>query len=106
MCLPLLPAAILGSAAIGAGASIYSASKSASAQKQAIAASTAQAEKQAQSAETAFNRANQKQPGIAAMFAANKAGMGKGLGSTFLTGAQGVPNIGKYLGGAPSLLGA
>lgn len=91
MCLPALPLAILGAAAIGGGVAAYSASKSASASKAANASNERIAAQQAQRAETDFNRANQKQPDIAAMFARNRESMSKGIGATFLTGPQGAP---------------
>jgi hypothetical protein len=103
MCAPLLPLAIIGAGALGAGASIYSSSKAASAQKRGQDMAAADAQRQAQRAETQFNAANQKQPGIAALYAANKNGASRGLGSTFLSG--GAPNMSSHLGGAPSLLG-
>lgn len=102
MCAPLLPLAIGG---LMAGASIYSASKQASAQRKAQEAASADAAAQAQRAETQFNAANKKQPGLAALFSANKNANSKGAGSTFLTGPAGVPDLAKYLGGAPALLG-
>lgn len=107
MCLPLLPAAIIGAGLLGAGATAYSANKSAKTAKAQMAQSETQAKAQAQQAEQQYNRANQKQPDIAALFAGNKrgasSGSGRGIGSTFLTGTSGVRNM--PLGGAPSLLG-
>lgn len=106
MCGPaLLPLAIGGSALLGAGASIYAGSKQAKAQKSAQRAAEQQAQVNAQKAETQFNRLNQRQPGIAAMFGANRANASRGAGSTFLTGAGGIPTGTLPLGGG-SLLGA
>jgi ribose 1,5-bisphosphokinase PhnN len=106
MCVPALPLVIGAgaSALLGAGATAYSASKSAKVQKQAINANAQAAADQAQRSEQQFNRLNQKQPGIAAMWANNRSTAGRGLGSTFLTGAAGVPQGGLPLGGG-SLLG-
>lgn len=103
MCNPL--AIIAGASVLGAGATIYQGAKSMSAQKQAQTAAAADAEKQRQAQELAVNRENQKQPGIAMIAAMNKNGAKRGLGASFLTGAQGVTNLSSYLGGAPALLG-
>lgn len=105
MCDPL-SGAIIGSAVLGAGASAYSAKKAAKAQKSAQKQAAAQAEKQAQSAEEQFNRLNQKQPGLGVILSKNRANTSKGIGSTFLTGAAGVPDLSASLGGRPNLLGA
>lgn len=103
MCDPI--SMLVGATVLGAGTSLYSSSKQASAQRKAQESASADAEKQRQTAETQFNAANKKQPGIASLFAANKNANSRGLGSTFLTGPAGVPDLTKYLGGAPSLLG-
>lgn len=107
MCGPLaLPAAIIGSAVVGAGASLYAGSKARSQAQKAQAQNVAMAETSAKRAENQFNRLNQKQPGVAALLAGNRAATSKGIGSTFLTGTAGVP-MGKLpLGGGPTLLGA
>lgn len=94
MCAPLLPLAMLATAAVGAvgvGASIINGAK---ARKQQAAAAQ-QAEQQAaftQAAnERAVNQANQKSPNVAAIFGANRSAQGGGIGSTMLTGPGGVP---------------
>lgn len=104
MCAPLLPLAIAGAGLLGAGASIYSANKSAKSQSAAIASNEQTAKDQAMRSSEQFNRLNQTQPGIAAMWANNRNAAGKGLGSTFLTGPAGVPRNALPLGGG-SLLG-
>lgn len=104
MCIPLA-AAVIGSAIIGAGVSAYQGSKSRKAANRAQQQNVAMAQQQAQRAEQQFNRLNQKQPGIAALFERNRQSASKGLGSTFLTGTKGVTNLSSFLGGAPSVLG-
>lgn len=105
MCIPLIPA-LIGSAILGAGASLYNGAKSRSAANKAQAENVAQADKQAQRAEQQSNKLNQKMPGIAGLFANNKLASGKGIGSTFLTGSKGVPTGALSLGGGPTLLGS
>lgn len=105
MCGPLaIPLAIVGSAALGAGASVISANKAASAQKKA----SKQAEKQAiatQAANTrAFNQENQKSPDLMALFRQNMMSASGGVGSTMLTGPGGVDLSNSLLGRA-TLLG-
>lgn len=103
MCNPV--AAVTAVAAIG-GAVLSSkqAAKSRKLAKTTNAANERQAMEQAQRSEQQFNRLNQKQPGIAALLAGNKALANKGIGSTFLTGPKGVPTTSLPLGGT-SLLG-
>lgn len=60
---------------------------------------------QAQRSEQQFNKLNQKQPGIAAMLAGNRALATKGIGSTFLTGPKGIPTTSLPLGGTSFLGG-
>lgn len=98
-----LPAAILGAAIIGGGASAYSASKAAKAQKQANQTNESIAAQQAQQAEQQFNKANQKQPDIAALMKNNTNSMRQGIGATFLTGPGGA--TGGVLGNSNTLLG-
>lgn len=105
MCIPLA-AAVIGSAVLGAGVSLYQGSKARKQAKRAQTANEQMAAKEAQRAETQFNRMNQKQPGIAALFDSNRRAASGGLGSTFLTGTKGVPNLSSLLGGGPSVLGA
>lgn len=105
MCIPLA-AAVVGAAVLGAGVSLYSGSKSRKAASRAQEQNVAMAEQQAQRAEQQFNKLNQKQPGIAALFERNRQAASKGLGSTFLTGTKGIPDLSSYLGGRPAVLGA
>lgn len=104
MCIPVA-AAIIGSAVLGAGVSMVQGSKARKQQNKAMAANERAAAATAQRAEQQFNKANQKQPGIAALFNQNRRQASGGLGSTFLTGTSGVPNMASFLGGAPSVLG-
>lgn len=97
MCDPI-SATIAGAAIFGAGSSVYSANKAASAQRQASQQAERQAAKQAQQSEEQFNRANQKSPDIAAMFSRNQDAMKTGIGATFLTGPQGVAPSNLVLG--------
>lgn len=103
MCDPIT--ATIGAAVIGAGASAIQGSKSRKQAQQVQASNERQAQQQAQRAEEQFNRANQKQPGVAAMFDRNRRAAGGGVGSTFLTGIGGVPTGALPLGGG-SLLGS
>jgi Flp pilus assembly protein TadB len=99
MCLPALPLAILAAGALGAGAAVYSSSKSASASKAANASNERIAADNAQRSEQQYNKANQKVPDIAAMVAANRDAMKSGMGATFLTGAGGIAPGAQTLGG-------
>lgn len=102
MCAPLLPLAIGGAALLGAGTAVNSANKQAKATKNAQRQAETSAAREAQAAETAFNKANQKTPDLAAMMGRNKQGAQGGVGSTFLTGVAGA-NPGAL--GRVSLLG-
>lgn len=104
MCDPV-SAVLAGSAILGAGNSYMRGKKQAKAQKSAQKQAALQAEQQGQRAEEQFNKLNQKQPGLGTIMAKNRAGTSKGIGSTFLTGAKGVPDISSMLGGGSSLLG-
>lgn len=104
MCAPLAVLAPIIGGVAGAGAAIYSANKQAAGQKKAQQFAEEQANKNAQRAEEQSNKMNQRQPGIGAMFGANRAGAQRGVGSTFLTGAAGIPTGTLPLGGG-SLLG-
>lgn len=104
MCIPLA-AAVIGSAVLGAGVSLYQGSKARKQANRAQEANVQTAERDAQRAESQFNRLNQKQPGIAQLFDRNRQAASKGLGSTFLTGTKGV-NMTPFLGGGTSVLGA
>lgn len=107
MCLPALPLVIGGAALLGAGTSYLKGKAQAKSQAAALAQSESQARAQSQMAEQQYNRANQKQPSIAALFNSNRrgssSGSGRGIGSTFLTGTSGIKSM--PLGGGPSLLG-
>lgn len=103
MCAPALPLAIGIAGALGAGATAYSASKTAKATKAAQASSEKQAAADAQRSEQQFNKANQKMPDIAAMFSRNREAAAQGMGATFLTGANGV---GAGMLGGNTLLGS
>lgn len=105
MCIPLA-AAVIGAAVLGAGVSLVQGSAARKQAKTTQEQNVAMANQQAQRAESQFNRLNQKQPGIAALFERNRQAASKGLGSTFLTGTKGVTNMGSYLGGSTSVLGA
>ena len=104
MCDPIT--ATIGAAVIGAGSSAAQGSKARKQARSAQAANEASAERARQSSELAYNKANQKMPNIAALFANNKQGASKGLGGTFLTGAGSVSPTSLPLGGAATLLGS
>lgn len=95
--------AILGAAALGAGATAYSANKAQKAQKQAAQQSLQAQRKIAQQQDQAFNAANRKKPNVAAMMGVNRAG--GGISSTFLTGPSGAAASSGQLG-RTTLLGA
>lgn len=105
MCIPLA-AAVIGSAVLGAGVSLLQGSKARKQARTAQAENVQQAQRDAQRSEEQFNRINQKQPSIAQLWDRNRQAASKGLGSTFLTGTKGVTNLGGYLGGATTVLGA
>lgn len=102
MCDPV--SATIGAAVIGAGVGAVQGSKNRKAAQSAQSANEASAERQRQQSEQAYNKANQKQPDVAGIFTKNRAAAGKGLGGTFLTGAQGA-SPGSLGGGGSSLLG-
>jgi regulator of protease activity HflC (stomatin/prohibitin superfamily) len=87
MCDPV--SAIIGSAVVGAGTSLYSGAKARKQANKAQASNEAIARQQAQRAEEQFNRLNQKQPGVEALYARNAKVNSGGVGSTFLTGTTG-----------------
>lgn len=103
MCIPMA-AAVIGSAVLGAGTAAIQGSKNRKAAKSAQASNERMAQQQAQRSEEQFNRLNQKQPGIAALWDSNRRAASKGLGSTFLTGTKGAPVL-PLGGGTGSLLG-
>ncbi|OAM31435.1 hypothetical protein A7P96_05210 [Eikenella sp. NML03-A-027] len=95
--------------AVGTGYSIYSGERSAKKQAQAQAQAERQAEKQALQAERDFNKANSKKANTAGLLQAAQQD-GGGVGSTMLTGSEGVGNDKLKLGrqgllGKTSLLG-
>jgi outer membrane murein-binding lipoprotein Lpp len=102
MCIPVA-AAVIGSAIIGGGVALHQGAKNRKVATAAQQSNERQAQQQAQRAEEQFNRANQKMPGIAGLWDSNRRAASKGLGSTFLTGTKGVPQL--PLGGGASLLG-
>lgn len=104
MCSPAIIAPVLG-AAIGGGASIIAANKQKAAMQKAQQAAEERAAKNAQAAEQQSNKMNQRDPNLAALFGSVKSAASKGLGSTFTTGAGGVPLSALPLGGG-SLLGS
>ena len=89
MCDPIT-AVVAGSAILGAGTSLSASSKAAKASKATNAQNAATAAADAQRSEQQFNKANQKSPDIAAMFARNQEAAKSGMGATFLTGPAGV----------------
>lgn len=103
MCDPV-SATIAGAAVLGGAVSANQGKKARKAAAKAQAANEASAERQRQQAEQAYNKANQKQPNVAALFGQNMANAGQGLGGTFLTGARGA-TPGSLGGGGSSLLG-
>lgn len=102
MCIPVA-AAVIGSAVLGAGVSMYQGAKNRKTAKAAQTSNERLAAAEAQRAETSMNKLNQKQPGIAGLWDANRKAASRGLGSTFLTGTKGIPTM--PLGGGASLLG-
>ena len=101
-----ITAITVGSATAGLMALQYDAQRDAlKAQQRAQDEATRQARLQAQQAERDFNRVNQKRPNVAAMMGANAAAASGGVGSTMLTGPQGVDTSTMRLG-RTTLLGA
>lgn len=104
MCDPV-SAVVAGSAIIGGLSARSQAKKARKLQTATNASNEKQAAQQAQRSEEQFNKLNQKQPGIAAMLAGNKALADKGIDSTFLTGPKGIPTTSLPLGGTSFLGG-
>lgn len=92
-------------AAVGTGYNVYSGERAARMQKSAQADAAQQARIAAEQADMAFNKANGKKPNLAGIFGANAAGANAGIGSTMLTGPQGVDTKSLLLG-KNTLLGA
>ncbi len=88
----------VGIAAVAAaGASIYSAERQSSAQKKAARMQAETARKQLNQEEQQFNRQNQNKVDMSSLLEGEQAG-GSSLGSTMLTGAQGVDRSKMNLG--------
>lgn len=83
---------------LAAGATAYSASKQASAQKKAQRQAARDAETARRQADREFNRANQKQPNVAALYKRNRAKGMSGSSGTFLSGVGGASTSGGMLG--------
>jgi hypothetical protein len=82
--------AIAAVSLISAGTSAYGARQQAKAQEQAQNQATKQAKSQEFAADQAFNAANKKKPDIAGITAKAQQDAQGGVGSTMLTGPQGV----------------
>ena len=94
--------AVASAAIIGAGASIYSSNQQAKATKKAADMQAQESERQRKEQEQQFNRQNQNQVDVAGMLAGNT---GAEMGTTLLTGAQGVSKDQLTLGKGSNLLG-
>ena len=105
--MPAAPIIAAVAAAVGTGYSIYSGERAAKKQSQAQAQAEKQAKEQALQAERDFNKANSKKANTAGLLQAAQQG---GVGSTMLTGSEGIENDQLKLGkqnllGKTSLLG-
>ena len=100
----ILAGAALAIAATGTGYSMYQGERAAEAQEKAQRMSMAEAQKTARAADEATNRANQKRPNANAILAAAQQAAKGGVGSTMLTGPQGV-NTDELSLGKSTLLG-
>lgn len=107
MCPPVVGAALIAGAAglASAGLAAQQAKKGRKAAAQQNAANLASAEKDRQRGEEQYNKANQRMPDVASLFASNQASARRGIGSTFLTGPAGAA-ANKLALGSPSLLGS
>ena len=94
----VLAGAALAIAATGTGYSIYEGKRTAEAQEKAQRMSMAEAQKTARAADEETNRANQKRPNANAILAAAQQAAKGGMGSTMLTGPQGVSSSELSLG--------
>lgn len=94
----ILAAAALAVAATGTGYSMYQGERAASEQEKAQRLSMAEAQKTAKAADEATNRANRKRPNANAILAAAQQAARGGMGSTMLTGPQGVSSSELSLG--------
>lgn len=107
--MPAAPVIAAVAAAVGTSYSIYSGERAAKKQSQAQAQAEKQAKEQALQAERDFNKANSKKANTADLLQAAQQD-GGGVGSTILTGSEGVENDQLKLGkqnllGKTSLLG-
>lgn len=82
--------AAIGLAALAFGSSVYSGQQQAKAQEKAQNQATQQAKSQEIAADQAFNAANKKKPDVANIMAQAQQDAQGGVGSTMLTGPQGV----------------
>lgn len=100
-------AAMYTLAAVSAASAAYQVSeqkKIASDQARQAAESLTQAKANAKTQEEAINAANKKKPDMGSILASNKSGANGGIGSTMLTGPQGV-DLGALSLGKSTLLG-
>lgn len=105
MCDPIsLGIAAIATSAVGVGVGAIEAGKQRAAQEAASRRAEKQAAEQKAANERAINEANQKQPDLAAIMAANRAATAGGIGSTMLTGPGGV-KAGTLALGKTTLLG-
>lgn len=88
MCDPI--SAIVGASLLATGASVYTAEKARSQQGKAMQQAQAQAANAAKQNEIESNRANARSPDLNAIMGRNASGNAGGVGSTMLTGPQGV----------------
>lgn len=102
MCDPVT--AIVGGAILGAGASAAQGAMQAKAMKKASKRAQRQAELEAASSSREFNRLNQKSPNLGAILGKNQLATGGGVGSTMLTGPNGV-SAGSMSTGGDTLIG-
>lgn len=95
-------AAVVGMAAMGAAASMYSANKQAKAQDRATRQAEENAKKQAEQSAQATRRQQQNQADVSGILSMNQDG-GLSGGSTLLSGAGGVNKNQMSLGGGSTL---
>jgi len=96
---------IAGAIVASTAGSMYMGAKQAKAQKKAGQQAAREAEASRRQQDREFNKANQKQPNVAATMKRNRAAAGGGVGGTFLTGSGGVPATTGLLG-RTTLLGS
>ena len=100
----ILAGAALAIAATGTGYSIYEGERNANMQDRSQRQALANSRAAARAADEANNRANQKRPNANAILASARQAARGGMGSTLLTGPQGV-NPGELSLGKSTLLG-